>query len=186
MGVANFTPDPLHWQHQGRRGIIKPGDIITNRDRGWENHVLNKLGPRGLVKIEYNDDEEVLKKKAMDTYRDFWLHNIQRFNELNEQQKNEGRQYTPPTQELMDHADLFDVELVGPWKLKFGKEGDKAKGDGGSAAPKVKELEERVGSMESQLNDMYGMLKSLTQSQAQEADDKGSADSKGKGSGKKG
>ena len=175
MGVANFTPDTIPWQHQGRRGTIKPGEIVTNRDRGWENHVLNKWGPRGLVKIEYNDDEEKLKDRSMEIFRDFWLRNIQRFNEQNEQQKNEGRQYTPPTKELQEKAELFDVELIGPWKLKFGKKGDAQESEQTQSQPpgRVLELETRVGSMEGQLNDIYGMLKQVLDKEAESgAEDK--------------
>jgi len=176
MAVGNFTPDDLQWRFQGRSGWIKPGEIVKDRDRAWENHVLDKMGPRGLVKLDYGDDNEKAKALSMQLYEEFWLKQIRVFNEMNEQQKNEGRQYSPPSKQLREKADLFDIELVGPWKLRS----KAASGGEERATPdaqRVKGLESRVDGIETQLGEIYALLKeNLT---GAEDKDKGTPGGKG-------
>ena len=195
MAVGNFTPDPLTWYHQGLSGTIKPGEVVTDRDRGWENHVLNKLGPRGLVRLEYGDDPEVAKKASMEAFNRFWTKQVMDFNELNEQRKNEGKMYVPPTKELQEHADLLGYELVGPWKLQRRiaekEDADKTQTARGKSAAagdaKVTELETRISGIEGRLNEVIDLLNSAFSSDAQTSgasdDDAPDADDKAKSGG---
>lgn len=183
MAVGNFTPDPLTWHHQGLSGTIKPGEIVTDRDRGWENHVLNKLGPRGLVRLDYGDDPKTAKKVSMDAYEAFWHKNIQNFNELNTQRKNEGKMYLPPSKELQEHADILGYEIVGPWKLE---KKAKEQAEPAKETEKVKELEGRVAGIETKLDDIFGLLNdALSGSGSRQSQDKGSSSEDKSGASKK-
>lgn len=116
--VANFTPEEMQWQWSGRMGRVKPGEIVEMID-AQANHVLNQLGPRGLVRLEFGDEEqlEALKQQAVDTYHRFWIRQVTMHNRSNEMARNEGRPFTFPIKEVVSYAKKHGIELLQPWKM---------------------------------------------------------------------
>jgi len=174
MAVGNFTPDTIIWQWQGKGGKIRPGEIITDKDRGWENHVLNRWGMLGLVRLDYGDDPDQRKEESMRLYTRFWEHQIQTFNEQNEQLKNEGRAYVAPAKELKAKAAEFGIKLVGPWTIEELRERSPDKSNS-KPDPKVEgrieSLEKDMGGIKGQLDDVYNMLKGMLEKDAAEEND---------------
>jgi hypothetical protein len=162
MAIGNFTPDEIRWEHQGLSGIIKPDEVITDKGRGWENHVLNRWGARGLVRLDYGADETKARKASLEQYEKFWEYQISNFNELNAQLKNEGKMYVRPTKQLKEHAERFGIELIGPWTLKRTSDDPNIiPSSKEESNAKVDALEQRVSGIESNLEDIAGMLKSM-------------------------
>ena len=122
MIVMNGTPDPINWQHQGITGSI-PGckegsqDHVVEMDDARANHILNKFAKIGLVQMQFGDDPEVKMKESMDQYNRFWEHQIEVFNQGNEQQKEQGNRYSKPTDLLSEKAKAFGLEIKRPWMI---------------------------------------------------------------------
>lgn len=170
MAVGNFTPEEVRWEHQGKAGRIQPGEIVTNRSRGWENHVLNRWGRRGLVQLDFGADETEARATSLELYRSFWERQVGEFNELNAQLKNEGKMYIRPSAELKAHAEELGVELIGPWTLKRTTDETSIHSipqAPDAAAPRVDALEQRVEGMETQLSSIHDMLKDMVGNMAQ-------------------
>lgn len=117
MIICNFTPDTIQWMHNGIGGKLKPGDIQDFPDpRG--RHILNAFTRRGILQLQYGDDPDKIREKAMKIYKEFWERQVTIFNQDNERRKNTNKEYVEPTQELKEHAEKFGLELVGPWTIK--------------------------------------------------------------------
>lgn len=153
MIIANYTPDEIQWQHVGRSGFLKPGDVEEFSDpRG--NHILNKWGPRGLIKVgkDWQDVEEQDKDraKAMKIYKNFWIRQVTYFNRLNETRKNENKSYESPTTTLVEKAKQLGIELLSAWTYTPPAESEK-----------VTKLEQEVATLKGMLTDMVDAVKSL-------------------------
>ena len=138
MIIGNFTCDKIDWQHIGANGTIPAYDPdnpkkphIINFDDSRANHILNKFAIRGLVVMNYGDDEEARKKESLKLWRIFWERQIENHNQHNEQQKEAGNRYSRPTDELDAHAKMLGIELLRPWTVaaKSTKEVDELKGE---------------------------------------------------------
>ena len=117
MYVGNYTPDSIEYMFMGRPGMIKAGQVVEMED-AQGRHVLNKFGKRGLLKLEFGDNPEVLKVKAREIYEQFWIRAITTFNQDNETRENQHRGYVHPTPALRLKAQELGVELVGPWTFR--------------------------------------------------------------------
>lgn len=117
MILANFTPEPIHWMHEGKEGWLKTGDIAEFADNR-ARHILNKFDRLGLLQLNFGDDPEKKRVQAMETWTNFWKRQITIFNQDNERRKNTNREYVDPSDQLKDHAQRLGLELVGPWSIK--------------------------------------------------------------------
>jgi len=142
MIIANFTPDEIRWEHVGHSGTLKPGQIIRDMPEGRGKHLLNKYSPRGIIELEFGNDEEARKKEAMETWEIFWNHDIQTFNQHNERMKNQNLPYIAPTKERASHAQALGIELIGPWVIK-----PKEDADVKELKSEIDELKELVASL---------------------------------------
>ncbi|RPI88691.1 MAG: hypothetical protein EHM41_00010 [Chloroflexi bacterium] len=118
--VANFTPDDVTWTHIGNSATLKSGGRLECND-GRANFILNKYGPRGLVKLEFSEDPDYLvklKAEAKRRYVEFWRRQIYSFNQFNETLKNENKPYTHPDDMMTQKAQELGINLVGPWKTE--------------------------------------------------------------------
>jgi len=115
--IANYTPDAIRWEHIGFSGILEAGKVVEMPE-GRAKHLLNKYSPRGIIQLEFGDDEEKRKKEAMETWEIFWNHTIQNFNQHNERMKNQNLPYIAPTKMDVAHAKMLNIELIGPWVMK--------------------------------------------------------------------
>lgn len=115
--IANFTPDPISWMHVGVSGIIESGKT-AEMDESRANHILNKFARRGLIQMQYGDDDEVKKKESMARWTEFWEDQITRFNQHNEDQKEKGNRYVKPPDSLKKRAKMFGIEILQPWRIE--------------------------------------------------------------------
>jgi len=138
MIIGNFTVDPILWQHIGATGTIPAYDPdnpkkphIVTFDDSRANHILNKFAVRGLVQMNYGDDEEIKKPESLKLWKVFWERQIENQNQHNEDQKEKGNRYSRPTDQLDEHAKLLGLELLRPWRVavKDNKETEELKGE---------------------------------------------------------
>ena len=87
-------------------------------------HLLNHLGPRGLCKLEYGDEEKEdeigaggLKRNA-----DFKEKQIAAYNHHNEFNKQQGHAYVEPTSDIKRYAEELGKELFAPYTPDTDKE----------------------------------------------------------------
>jgi len=170
MIVANFTLDKLNWMHLGANGTIPAYDPddpkkphIVTFDDSRANFILNKSGIRGLVQMNFGDDEELKKAESLKLWRTFWERQIEMHNQHNEDQKEKGNRYSRPTDELDAHAKLLGLELLRPWRVeqKSNKETDELRGENIA-------LKKSLEAMQAQMTEILRMMGSgKLQSQVQ-------------------
>jgi len=143
--ILNGTPDSIEWWHVGVNGIIKPGETVEMED-GRANHVLNKLGAKGLIKLDFGDNLEEKKKVSMSLWRAFWERQIENHNQANEDAKEKGNRYTKPTPEIEEKAKLFGLDILRPWRVekKDNKELEEAKAENKSLKDDLKSLQAQM------------------------------------------
>lgn len=122
MIVANGTSDPINYTHMGITGTVpayKEGstDHVVEMDDARAKHILNGFAKIGLVQMQFGDDPEAKMKESMSQYQRFWEHQIEVFNQNNEQQKEQGNRYSKPTDRLELKAKELGLELKKPWMV---------------------------------------------------------------------
>lgn len=148
MFIANFTPDTIEWTHVGQSGKLETDDILEFDDaRG--KHILNKWGKRGLIRVSYEDkgNEDELREKSMKQYREFWEGQVNYFNTQNMQRENENKPFVAPSKVLEEKAKELNLGLKSPWVVQ--PQPDPSAGD------------RRVTALESELDEMKGMMKDI-------------------------
>jgi len=153
MIITNLTPDTIDWLHEGIAGKIKPGEIKEfSENRG--KHILNKLDRKGLLQLNYGDDIEELREKAIQLWKEFWTRQVQMFNQDNERRRNTQREYVDPNPEVDEHAKRLGLELVGPWTVKPTESAELT-----SLREKNATLEAQVGTLAQQVKSLVDMVK---------------------------
>lgn len=126
MAIVLFNPtdEEMRAQYIGEEVVIppapKPGHKIRVDDaRG--RHLLNVLGPRGLVSLEYGDEGEGELKKAEIGRRrniEFWRKQVMDFNQLNDAQQQRRLPYIQPAPEIRAAAKRLGIKLYEPMSSK--------------------------------------------------------------------
>jgi len=156
MIIANFSVDSIEWQHIGANGIIPaydPNDPkkphIINFEDSRANHILNKFAVRGLVVMNFGDDEEAKKAESLKLWKRFWERQIENHNQHNEQQKEAGNRYSRPTDELDAHAKLLGLDLLRPWRVeaKNTKETEELRGENMALKKSMETLQAQMAEM---------------------------------------
>lgn len=161
MIVANFTCDPIDWMHVGANGTIPAYDpddpkrphIVIFED-GRARFILNKFAIRGLVAMNFGDDEKEKKTEALNLWTRFWERQIEAHNQHNEDQKEKGNRYSRPTDELDRHAKLLGLELLRPWRVEAkgdNKQVDELRGENVA-------LRKSLEAMQSQMTELMRMM----------------------------
>lgn len=145
--IANFTPDTIVTEYIGVFQTFKPGDIIKQVDEARANAVLNNWGRRGLVRLEFDSDEEEKKEEAMAAYQAFWELQVDNFNNLNLGLKAQNSPYISPKKELLNHAKELGLDLVTPWKTSERKEADKLRADNASLLSRLEAMESKISAL---------------------------------------
>ena len=157
MIIANFTPDTIEWVHIGVNGKLGPNENMeVGQGRG--NHILNKWGDRGLLQLQYGDEEKIEEKRkvAMKMYTRFWTYSIVVFNQHNESLKNQDKPYVMPAEQLSKHAKELGIELIGPWKLRIpvnSEEINTLKSENSDLKKILTKLSEQVSNLSKEMKD---------------------------------
>ena len=121
--VYNPTNEKLEATYIGTTVEIAPEQKIR-MDDARARHVLNVLGPRGLVSLEYGDDADGgagLEKKAKEgrkRNKEFKRHQVLRYNQMNESHKQQSLPYVAVTENVREYAKELGIGLVEPYHFK--------------------------------------------------------------------
>lgn len=126
MAIVLFNPtdEEMRAQYIGEEVVIPPAPQPGHKirvDDARGRHLLNVLGPRGLVALEYGDEGPGEVKKAEIGRRrntEFWRKQVMDFNQLNDAQQQRGLPYIHPTPEVKAAARRLGLKLYEPMSSK--------------------------------------------------------------------
>jgi hypothetical protein len=123
--VYNPTDEDLKGWHIGIEFTIQAGTKQKLED-ATAKHLLNHLGPRGLMMLEYGDEEreDQITAEGRRINREFKKKQIRIFNETNEQRKAVGLTYNNPTPEIKKYSNELGIQLTEPYAMKVEGMGD--------------------------------------------------------------
>jgi len=146
-----------YYDAEGKR---RPAKCKVRVDDARGRHVLNVLGPRGLVTLEYGDEgggEEKKAEQGRQRNHDFKYKQVIDFNTLNEQRFQSRLAYLKPSAQIKQYAAELGVELRQPYAVE-----DAAKRDVAEAMTRQNELREELREKDAQLEEMRDQMMDLT------------------------
>ena len=93
----------------------------------------------------------------MRIYKNFWINQVTTFNQQNEANRNQKIPYNFPTEQLKKKAEELGMELISPYKINPQTESAQVS----ELKAKNKELENKLGKMESAQDEMLKLLRKL-------------------------
>lgn len=119
MAIILFNPtnEEMKTQYIGEDVVLAPGSKVRVDDaRG--RHVLNVLGPRGLMTLEYGDEGEHEERKARqgrERNMEFKRKNVMNFNTMNDDRAQKHQGYITPTPTLKEYSRELGIKLFEPY-----------------------------------------------------------------------
>lgn len=161
MAIVLFNPtnEKLRTQYIGEEVVIRP-EAKVRVDDARGRHVLNILGPRGLMTLEYGDEGENEEKKAeigRKRNRDFKYKQVIDFNTLNEQRFQSRLPYLRPSKQIKAYADELGIELRQPYAVP-----DAAKADMARAIEEKQEMQRELKKKDTELAELRNQMSELT------------------------
>jgi len=120
--VFNPTNEEFRTQHIGEDIVLPPNSTAKMND-ARAKHVLNSLGPRGLMSLEFGDEIEPKRQQGIERNLEFKKRQVQRHNQQNEAQKRAGRPWIPPPEHIKAYAKELGLELIEPYSEKADERG---------------------------------------------------------------
>jgi hypothetical protein len=122
MAIILFNPtdEILKAQYIGEDVIIPPAPDPMHKvrvDDARGRHVLNVLGPRGLVTLEYGDEGDGEEKKAAQgraRNAEFKRKHVMNFNQVNDSQAQRKLPYVTPDETTKRYARQLGIKLYEP------------------------------------------------------------------------
>lgn len=131
--LVNYTNEFIKGMHAGQDYKFEGWDPESGKnpqkfrvsDRA-SNHLLmtQALYRRGLAQINEGDDEEQVKKDALDRNYKFKVQQLQVFNERNERRKSSGSAYVSANKWIKQYAEDTGIELFQPYSVEDKKKED--------------------------------------------------------------
>lgn len=146
--------------HLDAEGNPRPARCKIRVDDQRGKQVLNVLGPRGLVTLEYGDEGGGEEKKAeagRKRNQDFKYEQVIKFNTLNEQRYQSRHPYIKPKEHIKRYADELGIQLRQPYAVE-----DEAKKDMADAMQRNQQLEREVKKKDSELSELRDQVAELT------------------------
>jgi hypothetical protein len=122
MAIILFNPtdEEMRTQYIGEEVVIPPAPDPRHKirvDDARGRHVLNVLGPRGLMTLEYGDEGDGEARKAeigRQRNLEFWRKQVMDFNQLNDQQHQKKLPYIAPSPQIKAAARRLGIKLYEP------------------------------------------------------------------------
>lgn len=168
--VFNPTNEVLTGTYVGETVDIEPDQKIK-MDDARARHLLNVLGPRGLMSLEYGDEGHGVEKKATEgrrRNREFKRQQVLRYNQTNEAHKQQGLPYVQIPEQIQDYAKELGLVLVQPYQYKDKEVEEIAdlreeRDSQGRYIRKLedtnKDLQAQIGELTNQMQTLMSMLK---------------------------
>jgi len=163
--IWNPTDERFEAQYIGEFVEILPGQKIKVDDaRG--KALLNTLAPRGLTSLEYGDEGDVEKRKGDKArQRNFEFKKLQviRYNQQNEEQRQNNRPYLTPPAQIKQYALDVGIKLTEPYSFKDEEvtEISNLRKDKSDQKRYIQELEEQNKAQAAQISDLASKVDKL-------------------------
>ncbi len=127
MAVVLYNPtekleekfqESLDGFYMGKKIEVGPGKKVKVQDAA-ARHLLNELGPRGLISLDYDDagKEKERAKEGLERNRAFKVKQLNDFNEKNSARKHRGLEYIWPADHIKLYAKEIGVKLVESYQI---------------------------------------------------------------------
>lgn len=159
MILFNPTDEDFEGQYVGEQVVVKAGTKIKVDDpRG--RHIINQLGNRGLVTLEYGDEGngEIEKAKiGIARHANFCKKQVLDFNQINEGRFQSKLPYLMPTKQLKDYAKKLGIGIREPYNVE-----DAANEELAKLMTQNKELAAQVAKKDMALENLQSQVTDLT------------------------
>ena len=155
--LYNPTDENLEGFHIGNRYIIHPEEKMKVQDKAGR-HLLTHLSTRGLVTLEFGDDEAEKAKEGLERNHAFKIKQIGTFNQLNEANKIQGLPYAQPPKAVAEYAKELGVDIKQPYLV----ENVQVQNQNQIKEENV-ELRQQMADMQKQLAELVNMKKSASE-----------------------
>ncbi len=143
MILFNPTNDVLKKYYIGLEVILKPGEKLKVSD-ACGRHVLNSMARRGMMSLEYGDNEKEVARIGIKRNIEFKRKQVLDWNLQNEARKQTNRPYLNPTEEVRRYAEELGLELMEPYALTQDRESAKSSEIEEKLQEQINELRELV------------------------------------------
>jgi hypothetical protein len=157
--LFNPTNEDFEAQYIGETTIIPAGKKLKVDDRR-ARHILNVLGPRGLMSLDYGDEGEKEKMKADLGRRrnyEFKKKQVLRFNQQNQQRELSRLPYQSPSEQIAGYADEVGIALVQPYRPES-EQSEKI----GKLTQELKDSHARLVEKDEDIKTLQGQVADLT------------------------
>jgi len=148
--LYNPTGELVSVFHDGLEYKLNPGDKIKISDSA-ANHIIHTqhYDNRGLVKLEYGDNEKVKGTEGLRKFKEFKKKQITIYNQTNTDNKIKGVPYIQPTEEVRKYAMDLGIELLEPYNLKDDEKAaiSKSTEENAKLKAELKEMREQMAEM---------------------------------------
>jgi len=159
MILFNPTDEDFEGQYVGEQVIIKAGAKVKVDDpRG--RHIINSLGNRGLVTLEYGDEgggELVKAKIGIERHKVFKRKQVLDFNQINEGRFQSKQPYLTPTKQVQGYAKSLGIGIREPYNVE-----DAANAELSIVMTQNKELQAQVVKKDAALETLQAQVSDLT------------------------
>lgn len=126
MVLWNPTSEDLDMQYAGISITMKAG-----QEQAYEiscaRHLLNGFGPRGLTSLKYgctDYEKKRIGEAAIQRNREFKEKQVVEYNQRNENRKQMGLGFNPPTETVKRYARELKLELLQPYSVRDAERSD--------------------------------------------------------------
>ncbi len=117
LTLWNPTDEDLDMQYSGISLTLKAGEKWAC-EISCAKHLLNGFGARGLTSIPYGGNEEQIGAEAIKRNLEFKKRQIIEYNQRNENRKQQGMGYLPPTPYVKKCAIDLAIKLLEPYAIR--------------------------------------------------------------------
>lgn len=125
MHIHNPTNEKMTEMYGGVPFVFPPESTTPVDNKAAANHIINTMGARGLVLLEYGDDtkqqdgktvKEIKAAAGIVANKAFKRDQVIAHNQDNEERKQTMRPYVKPTTQIIRYAEEFGIKLLRPYE----------------------------------------------------------------------
>ncbi len=149
--IWNPTDEDLDMQYAGVSLTMKAHEECAY-EISCARHLLNGFGPRGLTSLKYGCTDYEKKKigeAAIQRNREFKEKQVVDYNQRNENRKQMGLGYNPPTESVKRYAKELRLELLQPYSVRDAERSD------------IEALRSENAQQKQQITDLLGKFETL-------------------------
>ena len=157
IGIMLYNPtnENMDMQYAGISIRMEPGEKQLFALK-CASHLLNAFGQRGLTSLEYGADEGKVAEAARKRNEEFKKKQVVEYNQRNENRKQMGMGYLPPTEEVKKYAIELGLKLLEPYAVR-----DEERSEIAQAKAQNSELQAKLAAQANEMAELKAMMKEL-------------------------